>query len=169
MLKSLNAMHARAGAPAEPLSTATSQRGERDDHGDDDQRHRGAVAARHLRERVDRRRDGLRLAGNVGHESDGGAEFAERSGEGQHHAGDHAGQRQRQRDGEKQPDAVGAEVVAASSSRRSIASIDSLIARTISGNAMMPQASARAGPAEREYDAEMLVQEGANRRFARQT
>ena len=33
-------------------------------------------------------------------------------------------------------------VAAASSSRRSIASIDRRIARTISGNAMMPQASA---------------------------
>src|SRR5690348_2960705 len=41
------------------------QRGERDDDGDYHQLERGGVAARHLRERVDRRRDGLRLARDV--------------------------------------------------------------------------------------------------------
>src|SRR6185437_7437008 len=76
----------RGGAARQPFRC--DKRGERDDHGDGHQRERGAIAARHLRERVDRRRDSLRFAGNVGHEGDGGAEFTEGAGEGQHHAGD---------------------------------------------------------------------------------
>ncbi len=54
-------------------------------------------------------------------------------------------------------------VPAAASSRRSTASIDRRMARTISGKAMTPQARCCAGPAEREDDAEILVQEGADR------
>ena len=67
-----------AGAAREPFRR--DQRGERDDDGDHHQLQRGGVAARHLRERVDRRRDGLRLARDVGDEGDGGAELAERLG-----------------------------------------------------------------------------------------
>src|SRR6266581_2624129 len=54
-------------------------------------------------------------------------------------------------------------VAAAASRRRSMASNDSRIARTISGNAMMPQH--RAGPAERQHDAE-LSQQGSERALA---
>src|SRR5450830_1228816 len=42
----------RGGAAGEPVRR--DQRGQRDDHGDDHQLQRGGVAARHLRERVDR-------------------------------------------------------------------------------------------------------------------
>ena len=56
-----------------------------------------------LDQRIDRRRNGLGLAGNVRHEGDGRAEFADRLGKAEHHAGEHAGQRQRQRDGEEHP------------------------------------------------------------------
>ena len=59
--------------------------------------------------RVDRRRNRLRLAGNIRHEGDGGAELAQRAGKAQHHAGDDARQSQRQRDGEKHQAPVGAE------------------------------------------------------------
>src|SRR5665213_1152580 len=85
------------------------QGGERNDDGDDHQRERSPVSARYLPQRVDRRRNGLRLAGYIGDVSDGGAELTERAGKGQHHAGDDAGQRQRQRDGEEQPHPVGAQ------------------------------------------------------------
>ena len=53
---------------------------------------RAGVAARHLGEGVDRRRQGLGLAGDVGDEGDGGAELAHRLGEGQDRAGDDARQ-----------------------------------------------------------------------------
>src|SRR5450755_3828049 len=102
-----NPVESRMSAAGEPFRR--DQGGKRNDHGDDHQRERGGIAARHLRERVDRRRDGLRLARNVGDESDGGAEFTERTGKRQHHAGDDARQRQRQRDREKQPSAVSAQ------------------------------------------------------------
>ena len=94
-------------APREPFRG--DQRRKRDDDRNDHQLERGGVAARHLRERVDRRRDRLRLARNVGDEGDGGAELAERPREGEHHAGDDAGQRQRQRHGRESPDRIGAE------------------------------------------------------------
>ena len=68
----------RRGAPSHSDS---DQRDQRNDDRDDDEPQRGRIAARHLRERVDRRRDGLRLARNVGDEGDRGAEFAERAGE----------------------------------------------------------------------------------------
>ena len=60
---------------------------------DEGEAQRAGVAARHLREGVDRRRQRLRLARNVGDEGDGGAELAHRLGEAQDHAGDDAGQR----------------------------------------------------------------------------
>ena len=71
---------AHAGAAGEPLRR--DQRGERDDDGDDDEPPRRGVAAGDLRERVDRGRQRLRLARDVGDEGDGGAELAERLGEG---------------------------------------------------------------------------------------
>ena len=57
-------------------------------------------------------------------------------------------------------------VAAASSSRRSIASIDSRIARTISGKRHDAAGQRGAGPAEREHDAEMIGEERADRRPA---
>src|SRR6185437_13162531 len=59
----------RGGAARQPFRC--DQRGERDDHGDDNKRKCRAIPARHLRERIDRRRNGLRLARNVGDEGDG--------------------------------------------------------------------------------------------------
>ena len=69
------------------------QRQHRDRDRDQRQPQRAGIAARHLREGVDRRRQRLRLAGDVGDEGDGGAELAHRLGEAQDHAGDDAGQR----------------------------------------------------------------------------
>ena len=86
------ANHSEATSAASEMTIATTTR-----------RQRRGVAAGDLRERVDRGRDGLRLARDVGDEGDGGAELAERLGEAQHHAGDDAGQRERQRDGEEDP------------------------------------------------------------------
>ena len=111
---------------------------------------RAGIAARHLGEGVDRRRQRLRLAGDVGDEGDGGAELAHRLGEAQDHAGDDAGQDQRQGDGQRTPRrGLAPSVPAASSSLRSTASIDSRIARTISGKPMTAAGQRRAGPAER--------------------
>src|SRR5665811_286535 len=64
-----NPVESRMSAAGEPFRR--DQRGERDDHGDDHQRERGGIAARHLREGVDRRRDGLRFARNIRDEGDG--------------------------------------------------------------------------------------------------
>ena len=50
------------------------------------------VAVGGLDQRIDRGRDGLGLAGNVGDEGDGGAELTDRLGEAEHHAGEHARQ-----------------------------------------------------------------------------
>src|SRR5262249_9814199 len=69
----------------------------------------GGVAARHLRERIDRGRECLGLARDVGHEGDGGAELAERLGEAQHETGDQPWQCQRQRHGEEHTRPIGAE------------------------------------------------------------
>src|ERR1035437_5002459 len=82
-------MQTRGSAPGEPFRR--DQRGERNNHSNDHERERGAVATRHLRECVDCGRDGLRFARNVGDEGNGGAKLAERPGKGQHHAGDDAG------------------------------------------------------------------------------
>src|SRR5882672_720482 len=68
------------------------ERGERQQHRDDAQAHRGRVARRGLRVRVDRERQRARLARNVGNEGDGRAELAQAAREGEQHAGDHAGQ-----------------------------------------------------------------------------
>src|SRR5215212_1171824 len=92
-------VEAGAGAARQPFGG--DQRRERDDDGDDNQPARRAFATRHLHEGVDCRRDGLRLAGNIGHEGDGGAELAQRLGEAEHHAGDDARQGQRQRNGQE--------------------------------------------------------------------
>ena len=54
-------------------------------------------------------------------------------------------------------------VPAAASSLRSTASIDSRMARTISGKAHDAAGERRAGPAEGEDDAEMLGEKGADR------
>src|SRR6185369_15965837 len=64
-----------AGAAGEPLRR--DERRERDDDRDDDEASRSGIAAGDLRQRVDRRRKGLRLARDIGDEGDGGAELAE--------------------------------------------------------------------------------------------
>src|SRR5258706_10972582 len=72
----------RAGAARQPFGG--NQRDQRDGDRHDDEAAGRRVAAGNLRERVDRRRDGLRLARNVGHERDGGAKLAQRLGEAKH-------------------------------------------------------------------------------------
>ena len=130
----------RAGAAGEPFRR--DQRGERNDDRDDRPAAARRVAARHLRQRVDRRRDGLRLARNVGDEGDGGAELAERRGEASIMPAMMPGSASGSVTVTNSQSRLAPSVAAASSSRRSIASIDSRIARTISGNAITPQASA---------------------------
>src|SRR6187399_2339678 len=83
-------VEAGAGATREPFGD--DQRGERDDDRDHDQACGRGIGVRNLRVGVDRGRDGLRLARDVRYERDGRAEFTERLGEAQHHAGDDAGQ-----------------------------------------------------------------------------
>ena len=66
------------------------ERGERERHREERQAQRLVVAAGHLGEGVDRERQRLRLAGDVGDERDGGAELAQRAREAEQRAGDHA-------------------------------------------------------------------------------
>src|SRR6267142_764074 len=77
------------------------ERGKRQQHRDDAQAHRGFVAGWSLRIGIDSERQRARLAGDVRHESDGRAELAEAARKGEQHAGDDAGESQRQSHGEK--------------------------------------------------------------------
>src|SRR5262245_59679504 len=97
----------RTGAPREPFRH--HERRERDHDGNDNEAQRGSIATGHLGISIDGRRDGLRLARDVGDERDRGTELAQRLGEAQHHAGDNSGERERQRHGEEHPGAVGTE------------------------------------------------------------
>ncbi len=104
-------------------------------------RHFG-LAAGDLQRRIDGDGQGARLAGDVGDEGDRRAELSDRAGEAEHRAGQHAGQAERQGDGPEVCQRDAPSVRAAPSSRRSTASTDSRIARTISGKAMIAAASA---------------------------
>ena len=129
-------------------------------------RPRRAFAARHLQEGIDRRRNGLRLAGNVGDESNRGAEFAQRLGKAQHHAGDDAGQRQRQGDGEKGADAVGAER-GRGVFQPSIDRLERQPGRSHQqGKTHDAAGECRAGPAEGKHDPEIVLKETADGSFA---
>src|SRR3954470_1805077 len=94
-------------APVQPVTGARGEpfgRNKRDQRDDDRDRHepRGrGITAGDLQIRVDCSRKSLRLARNIRHECDGGAELAERFGKAQHHAGNDAGERERQRHGKK--------------------------------------------------------------------
>ena len=112
---------------------------------------------------VDGGGNGLRLAGNVRHEGDRRAELAHRLGEGQHHAGDDARHDERQSYHGEHPDRMSAE-----RSRRilqlAVDGCDGQADRAHQQREAHDGAGERrAGPAEREHDAEMLRQEGADR------
>src|SRR4029077_1686544 len=96
-----------AGAAREPFGR--DERNQRNDDGENDERRGRRVAAGNLQIGIDRRRDGLRLARDVRDERDGGAELTERLGEAQDHAGDDAGERERQCHGQEHAERVGAE------------------------------------------------------------
>src|SRR6185369_3053805 len=70
-------VRARGAATHQPLGEC--ERCEREQHGEERQAHRLRIAARNLGERVDRERQRARLAGNVGDEGDGRAEFSQRA------------------------------------------------------------------------------------------
>src|SRR5579862_3747354 len=72
----------------------SKQRRQRDRDRHKRQAERPKVAARHLDQRVDECRQGLRFARDVRDEGDRRAEFPERAGEGEDHAGEDAGQDQ---------------------------------------------------------------------------
>ena len=113
------------------------------------------VAARHLRQRVDRRRDGLRLARNVGDEGDGGAEFAERAGKASIAPAMMPGSASGSVTVANSPGRLAPSVAAASSSR----AVDRLDRQPDRPHHQRKRHHAagqrRAGPAEREHDAEM--------------
>src|SRR5690242_8797642 len=75
----------RAGAPRQPFGDHKGS--ERDENCDQYQASCRFVSARRLREGVDRSRDGLRLARDIRHECNGGAELSQRLGKAQHDAG----------------------------------------------------------------------------------
>src|SRR5208337_2118462 len=98
-------------------------------------------------------------AWNVRHEGDGRAELPERLGEAEHHASNQPRQCERQGDREKNPQAVRAE----RRSRVLELAVDRLDGEPQrahqQGKAHDPACERRAGPAEREHDAEMIGEE----------
>src|SRR5215831_12410751 len=84
-------------SPSETLrqKIGGKQRNQRQRDRNEREAQRADVAARGLGQRVDRRRDGPRLARNVRYERDRRAELAEAAGKRQHHTGDDAGGDQR--------------------------------------------------------------------------
>ena len=117
-------------------------------------------------ESINRRRNGLRLARNVGDESNGGAEFAQRLGKAQHHAGDDARQRQRQGDGKKGAGAVGAKR-GGGVFQLSIDRLERQPGRTHKQRETHDAAGERrAGPAEGKHDPEIVLKETADRSLA---
>src|ERR1051325_1759578 len=147
-------VEARAGAPREPFGE--DQRDQRDDDRDDDQPSGRRVRVGDLRVGIDRGRDGLRFARNVRHEGDRGAELAQRLGKAQHHAGDDAGKRERQRHGREHENAIGAEGGGGGFELR----VDGLEREPYRAHQQRKAHHAagerRTGPAEREHDAEPL-------------
>ena len=86
-------------APDQQL--ACEQRGEREQDRDHRQPRDRRLAARHLQPGVDCQRQGARLARDVAGESDRRAELAERAREAEHGPGQHAGQAERQGNGQE--------------------------------------------------------------------
>ncbi len=144
-------------------------RGQKSRHRDDDRDYgepQGAsVAAGNLRQRVDRRRQRLRFTGNVRDEGDGRAKFAHRPRERQDHACDDAGQDERQRNRQKHPGWT----CAKGSGGGFEPCVDSLRGEPDRAHHQRePHDGAgerRARPAERKDDAEILVEERADRAF----
>src|SRR5215469_6175770 len=87
-------VQARRGAAGEDFGA--DQRGDRDHEGDDHKPQRGGVAIGRLDQRIDGGRDRLGLTRDIRDKGDGGAELADCLGKTEHHAGEHARQRQGQ-------------------------------------------------------------------------
>ena len=124
------------------------------------------VAARDLGQGVDCRGEGLGLAGDVGDEGDRGAELAHAAGKGEDHAGDDAGESQRQGHHQKDPDRAGAVC-----GRRTLEPPVDRLDRQAYCAHHQRKAHHRAGecgtgPAKGEHDPEMLVEELAERAAA---
>ena len=124
------------------------------------------VAARDLGQGVDCRGEGLGLAGDVGDEGDRGAELAHAAGKGEDHAGDDAGESQRQGHHQKDPDRAGAVC-----GRRTLEPpVDRLDRQAYCAHhqrkAHHRAGECRTGPAKGEHDPEMLVAELAERAAA---
>ena len=128
-----------------------------------DQPPRRSFAAGDLQQGVDRGGDGLRFAGNIGNERYRRAEFAERPRKAHHCTGNDARQRQRQGNGCEDPEAIGPEC------RRRVLepAVDRFQRQPDRADHQRKAHDAagerRAGPAEREDDAEMRFQERADR------
>src|SRR6185369_1223971 len=97
----------RGAATHQPFGEC--ERRERKQHGEEREAHRLSIAARNLRERVDRERQRARLARNVGDEGDGGAEFSQRARERKESPRRDAGNGKRERHGEEHTGAAGAQ------------------------------------------------------------
>src|SRR3954471_12814727 len=99
---SIAAGGAHGGAPHQDFGS--HERRERQDDRENAQAQRLRVASGHLGKGVDRERQRLGLARNVGYESDRGAEFAEAAGERKQHAREDTRQDERQRHACEHPD-----------------------------------------------------------------
>ncbi len=126
----------------------------------------GGIAVGRLDQRIDRRRNGLGLAGNVGDEGDGGAELADRLGKAEHHAGQYARQRQRQGHGGEHLPWCGAERARCLFQP----AVDRLDRQPYRPHQQRKRHHAagqrRAGPAKREHDAEMVGEPRADQAAA---
>src|SRR4051794_29597056 len=98
---------AAGGALDDPLRQ--KQRRRRDRDRDQGETQRADLAAGNLRQRIDRGRQGLCLAGDVRDEGDRRAELAERAGKGQDHPRKDPRKDQRQGHGQEYPDRAGAQ------------------------------------------------------------
>src|ERR1044072_756706 len=153
-------VEARAGAPREPFGK--NQCDERDDDRDDDKPPGCRVRVGNLSVGIDRGRDGLCFARNVRDKRDRGAELAEGLGETQHHAGNDAGKRERQCHGGEHQKSVCAERPSRVLELR-VDGLDREPDRPYQqGKAHHAAGQRRAGPAEREHDAEPISEKGAD-------
>src|SRR5215475_6559045 len=98
-LSTLLSVKAHAGPARQPFGEHECHERERDR--DQHQASGGCIATGRLCESVDRRRDRLRLARDVGDERDGRTELAQRLGKAKHAAGDKPGQSKRERHSRK--------------------------------------------------------------------
>src|ERR1700674_4662918 len=154
---SIMAGYSTTGTANQDFRNDQSDEGKHD--GKDTQAQCLQVPGRRLGIAINGKRQGARLARNVGDKSDGGAELPQAAREGKQHPGDDARQHQRQSNGEKNPTPGGAqragggfEVAVDALQRKADRPHQQRKAHDRGGDRC-------AGPAERHHNAEMLLKQ----------